>query len=242
MKTRYYISFFALALICCIGLFYNPAQAPVDATNINPADIAWMLTASGLVLLMTPGLSFFYGGMVSKKNIISTMLQSFIAMGVITVLYVFVGFSLCFGDSFHGLIGNPATFFMFKGVSLNAHPLLSPTIPLMLFALFQLKFAIITPALITGEFAERIRFNSYIIFLVLFSIFIFTPLAHATWHPDGLLNKLGVLDFAGGTVVHISAGIAALAAALVIGKRTGFKTKAVTPHNLPFTMLGAGLL
>jgi Amt family ammonium transporter len=243
MKTRYYISFFVLAAICCIGLFYNPAQAPVDSSNINPADIAWMLTASGLVLLMTPGLSFFYGGMVSKKNIISTMLQSFVALGVISVLYVFVGFSLCFGDSFHGLIGNPATFFMFKGVGLNTHPLLSPTIPLLLFAVFQLKFAIITPALITGSFAERVKFNAYLLFICLFSIFIYCPLAHWTWHPDGFLHKWGVLDFAGGTVVHMSAGYAALAGAMILGNRTSFgDNKHSEPANIPFVILGTGML
>ncbi len=243
MKTRFYISFFALAVICCIGLFYNPAQAPIDSTNISAADIAWMLTASGLVLLMTPGLSFFYGGMVSKKNIISTMLQSFVAMGVITVLYVFVGFSLCFGDSFYGLIGDPRTFFMFKNVSLNAHPLLSPTIPLMLFALFQLKFAIITPALITGSFAERVKFNAYLLFICLFSIFIYCPLAHWTWHSEGFLRKWGVLDFAGGTVVHMSAGYAALAGAIILGNRTSFgDNKHSEPANIPFVILGTGML
>ena len=174
MKTRYLLSFIVLSVICCLGLFYQPAELPLNLEDkVNPADIAWMLTAAGLVLLMTPGLSFFYGGMVSKKNIISTMLQSFIALGVITVLYVFVGFSLCFGDSFHGLIGNPFQFFMFRNVGLNSHPLLSPSIPLLLFAIFQLKFAIITPALITGSFAERVKFNAYLVFISLFSIFIY---------------------------------------------------------------------
>ncbi|HRG90633.1 MAG TPA: ammonia channel protein, partial [Chitinophagales bacterium] len=202
MRTRYFISFFVLAFVCCLGLFYNPELAAPASVNINPADIAWMLTASGLVLLMTPGLSFFYGGMVSKKNIISTMLQSFVTLGVITVLYVCFGFSLCFGESFHGLIGNPLSFFMFKGVDLNTHPTLSPGIPFLLFAIFQLKFAIITPALITGSFAERVKFNAYLLFICLFSIFIYAPLAHWTWHPEGFLHKWGVLDFAGGTVVH----------------------------------------
>src|ERR1043165_4810062 len=243
MKTRYFISFFLLAVICCAGLFYNPAAGPVTSTNINPADIAWMLTAAGLVLLMTPGLSFFYGGMVSKKNIISTMLQSFVALGVITVLYVFVGFSLCFGDSFHGLIGDPRTYFMFRNVDLNTNALLSPTIPFMLFAIFQLKFAIITPALITGSFAERVKFNAYLLFICLFSIFIYAPLAHWTWHPDGFLHKLGVLDFAGGTVVHMSAGYAALAGAMILGARSSFgDNKHQEPANIPFVILGTGML
>ena len=143
------------------------------------------------------------------------MLQSFIALGVISLLWVVVGFSLCFGDSIGGLIGNPLTFFMFDGVAELPHPELSPTIPLALFALFQLKFAIITPALITGSFAERVRFTSYLIFICLFSLFIYAPLAHWTWHPEGFLRQWGALDFAGGTVVHMSAGFAALAGAIV---------------------------
>lgn len=246
MNKKFVAPFLFLAFICCFGLFccqdsYDSATA--DTANFNYADLAWMLTASGLVLLMTPGLSFFYGGMVSKKNIISTMLQSFIALGVITMLYVFVGFSLCFGDSFGGFIGNPLTFFMFRNVDLNINPALAPTIPLLLFAVFQLKFAIITPALITGSFAERVKFNSYLLFICLFSIFIYCPLAHWTWHPEGFLRKLGVLDFAGGTVVHMSAGYAALAGAMILGQRTSFgDNKHQEPANIPYVILGTGML
>jgi ammonium transporter, Amt family len=244
MKTKYIIPFIVLGIVCCLGLFYHPASAAADPANISAADIAWMLTASGLVLLMTPGLSFFYGGMVSKKNIISTMLQSFIALGVITVLYVFVGFSLCFGDSIYGFIGNPMTFFMFNNVGLNANAALSPTIPLLLFALFQLKFAIITPALITGSFAERVRFSAYLLFICLWSLLIYAPLAHWTWHPQGFLRVWGVLDFAGGTVVHMSAGVAALAGAIILGQRTSFgESKEFSePANIPFVIIGTGLL
>jgi Amt family ammonium transporter len=192
---------------------------------------------------MTPGLSFFYGGMVNKKNVISTMLQSFIAMGVISILWVVVGFSLAFGDSIGGLSGDPRTFFMFHNVGAASHPRVGSTIPLALFALFQLKFAIITPALITGSFAERVRFSSYLLFMCLFSIFIYAPLAHWTWHPDGILLKYGVLDFAGGTVVHMSAGLAALAAALVLGRRqTHSNGEVQRPANIPFVMLGTGML
>ncbi|MFH0776149.1 MAG: ammonium transporter [Patescibacteria group bacterium] len=202
-----------------------------------------MLTATALVLFMTPGLSYFYGGMVSKKNVISTMLQSFIAMAVISILWVVVGFSLAFGDSIGGIIGNPATFFMFKNVGLATDPALAPTIPLLLFALFQLKFAIITPALITGSFAERVKFSSYIIFMVLFSLCIYAPLAHMTWHPDGLLRQLGVLDFAGGTVVHMSAGFAALAGAMVLGRRKShLRREKAGPAYIPYVLLGTGLL
>ena len=168
-----------------------------DTLHGSQTDVAWMLAAAALVLLMTPGLAYFYGGMIDTKNIISTMLQSFIAMGVISVLWIVVGFSLAFGESQGGLIGDPTSFFMFQNVLDGAPWSMAPTIPLVLFALFQLKFAIITPALITGTFAERIKFRSYIIFLILFSLFIYAPLAHWTWHPDGFLFKLGVLDFAG---------------------------------------------
>ncbi|MDB5284165.1 MAG: ammonium transporter [Bacteroidota bacterium] len=246
MKTRFQLSFLVLAIICCLGLFYNPAVTEPTVkmlSALNSADIAWMLTAAGLVLLMTPGLSFFYGGMVSKKNIISTMLQSFVALGVVTILYVVVGFSLAFGDSFHGLIGNPLTYFMFHNVGAAPNAALAPTIPLLLFAVFQLKFAIITPALITGSFAERVKFNAYLLFICLFSLFIYAPLAHWTWHPEGFLHKWGVLDFAGGTVVHMSAGYAALAGAMILGRRTSFEdNKHQEPANIPFVILGTGML
>jgi Amt family ammonium transporter len=235
-----------LLLLLAISLgggVMQPAPPPVEGGPINPGDVAWMLTATGLVLLMTPGLSFFYGGMVRANNIISTMLQSFVAMGVISVLWVVVGFSLAFGDSIGGVIGNPMTYFMFNGVNGATHPALSPTIPLVLFALFQLKFAIITPALITGSFAERVRFSAYLLFMCLFSLVIYSPLAHMTWHPDGVLRKLGVLDFAGGTVVHVAAGCAALAGAIVLGRRRVHIEKIHhEPANIPFVILGTGML
>src|SRR5262245_37171050 len=181
--------------------------------------------------------------MVRTKNVVSTMLQSFVAMGVISMLWIAIGFSLSFGDSLHGLIGNPATFFMFTRVGAATHPDLAPTIPLILFALFQLKFAIITPALITGSFAERVRFTSYLLFICLFSVFVYAPLAHWTWHPDGFLHKLGVLDFAEGTVVHMSAGFAALAGAMTLGRRRVHQNgEANTPANIPFVILGTGML
>jgi Amt family ammonium transporter len=243
MKSKFAIPFVFLSIVCCAGLFIRFPDEVVVPDGIDPADLAWMLSASGLVLLMTPGLSFFYGGMVSRKNIISTMLQSFIALGVITVLYVGVVFSLSFGTSFYGIIGNPFDFMMFKGVGLNVHESLSPTIPLLLFAAFQMKFAIITPALITGSFAERVKFSGYLLFICLFSIFIYAPLAHWTWHPEGFLRKWGVLDFAGGTVVHMSAGYAALAGALVLGQRRSFGSNSHTePANIPYILLGTGML
>ncbi len=232
------VNFITLSLLVVFSVFTASSYQELSS-EIDKADTAWMLVASAFVLLMTPGLSFFYGGMINKKNIISTMLQSFIALGVISVLWVLVGFSLAFGDSIGGIIGNPLTYLNFKNVGLEPNPDFSSTIPFLLYALFQLKFAIITPALITGSFAGRVRFRSYILFMVLFSLFIYCPLAHMTWHPDGLFRNWGVLDFAGGTVVHMSAGFAALAGALYLGKR---KVVTESHANVPYVILGTGLL
>ncbi|MDB5247665.1 MAG: ammonia channel protein [Segetibacter sp.] len=227
-------------LLVVLIIVFSGDVSPVNhLTVINGADTAWMLTSSALVLVMTPGLAFFYGGMVNKKNVISTMLQSFICMVVITVLWVIVGFSMVFGDSVIGVFGNPATFFMMNGVVEGAPWRMAPTIPFILFAFYQLKFAIIAPALITGAFAERIRFKSYIVFIVLFSLFIYCPIAHATWHPDGILARFGVLDFAGGTVVHMSAGWAALASAIYLKSRNNQVHK---PARITYVILGTGLL
>ena len=247
-KTERIREFSALPFLLVVaaslaGALFRTQPQTVFGGPMNAGDVAWMLTATGLVLLMTPGLSFFYGGMVRTKNVVSTMLQSFVAMGVISILWIVVGFSLAFGDSLGGVIGDPRTFFMFSRVGTLTHPTLAPTIPLVIFALFQLKFAIITPALITGSFAERVRFSSYLLFMCLFSVFIYAPLAHWTWHPDGFLHKMGVLDFAGGTVVHMSAGFAALAGAMVLGRRkTHLAGEAHTPANIPFVILGTGML
>ncbi|MDT0557644.1 ammonium transporter [Ichthyenterobacterium sp. W332] len=233
-------NFIVLALLVIVILVCGTEYQVLESTGtIDKGDTAWMIVATALVFLMTPGLAFFYGGMVNKKSIISTMLQSFVALGVISVLWVVFGFSLAFGDSFYGIIGDPRTFFCFKDVMASPNPDFAETIPFLLFALFQLKFAIITPALITGSFAERIRFRSYILFMVLFSVVIYSPLAHMTWHPDGLLRNWGVLDFAGGTVVHMSAGLAALAGAIYLGKR---KERIERPANIPYVILGTGLL
>ncbi|GAA4101057.1 ammonium transporter [Mucilaginibacter panaciglaebae] len=234
---------FGILIIVVILAFAFPGNfvATPAATTLNKADIAWMLIATALVLLMTPGLAFFYGGMVSKKNVISTMLQSFVCMGLITIIWVVFGFSLAFGQDVGGagIIGNPGSFFMMQHTLGVAW--LGGTIPVILFAMFQLKFAVITPALITGAFAERIRFNSYLIFITLFIVFIYAPLAHATWHPEGIFYKMGVLDFAGGTVVHMSAGWAALASALYLKKRTEIP-ESHAPARISYVILGTGLL
>jgi Amt family ammonium transporter len=213
--------------------------AHVVTLKLDTGDTAWMLCATGLVLLMTPGLGFFYGGMVGKKNVISTVLQSFIAMVIVTVLWVVVGFALCFGPSIGGFIGDPSHNMFFQGVSATTAWDLAPTIPFILFALFQAKFAIITPALITGAFAERVRFWAYMLFMVLFILFVYAPLCHMTWHPDGIFFGWGVLDFAGGTVVHMSAGWAALAGAIFLGKR---KVQKANPARITYVLLGTGLL
>ena len=242
MRKQWIPGFALLIIVALVSLLdVSSGEALLTDPNINGADTAWMLAATGLVLLMTPGLSFFYGGMVSRKSVISTMLQSFICMGVITLVWVLGGFSLAFGDSIGGFIGDPRTFAFFKGVGAATQADLAPTIPFVLFALFQMKFAIITPALITGSFAERVRFSSFILFIILFSIVVYSPLAHMTWHPDGFLRKWGVLDFAGGTVVHMSAGFAAIAAAIILGKRKNHGTTH-NPANIPFVLLGTGLL
>jgi Amt family ammonium transporter len=235
-----YLPFSIIILILALTFLYPSVEVnSLTDPKFNTGDIAWMLMSTALVLIMTPGLAFFYGGMVTKKNVISTMLQSIICMVIVTIMWGIFGFSLAFGNDVHGVIGNPGTYFMMKGMMGNATWKLAPTIPLLLFAMYQLKFAIITPALITGAFAGRVRFNSYIIFVCLFTVFIFSPLAHCTWHPDGLLSKLGVLDFAGGTVVHMSAGWAALASALYLKRRNEVDH---TPARVTYVIIGTGLL
>jgi len=237
--------FLVLSIIAIAALFV-PSVAPKEGVQYNGADIAWIIVATALVFLMTPGLAFFYGGMVHRKNVLSTMMKSVVAAGVVSVLWVVVGFSLCFGDTIGGFIGNPSTFFFFKNVFSGA-PILqggtAMTIPLLLFSLFQLMFAIITPGLVVGAVAERIRFTSYILFTCLFSLLVYAPLAHWSWHPEGFLYKMGALDFAGGTVVHISAGCAALAGALVLKRRkVHIDHTEVPPANIPYVLIGTGLL
>jgi Amt family ammonium transporter len=243
VNRRWIVPFGLLIGLAVLALFTGDVPQVKTGAAAKAGDIAWILTATALVLLMTPGLSFFYGGMVGSRNIISTMLQSFVALGVVSLVWVAVGFSLAFGDSWHGLIGNPFTFAMFRGVGLSTHPDLAPTIPLLLFAMFQLKFAVITPALVTGSFAERVRFSAYLLFMCLFTIFVYAPLAHWTWHPQGFLKVWGVLDFAGGTVVHMSAGFAALAGAMYLGPRmTHARAAAHPPSNTTYVLLGTGML
>ena len=209
--------------------------------NINTGDTAWILVCCALVLLMTPGLAFFYGGMSRRKNILSTLTLSYIFMALVGVQWVLYGYSLAFGEDIGGLIGG-LNFLGFHGVSAAPNPDYAKTIPHSLFAAFQMMFAVITPALITGAFVERVRFKSFLLFSLIWVTLVYDPLAHWVWGKGGWLAALGVLDFAGGTVVHIAAGYSALAFALAIGPRKGFGRAPMEPHNIPLTVLGTGLL
>ncbi len=206
---------------------------------MNSGDIAWMLAATALVMFMTPGLALFYGGLVRKKNVLATIMHSFISLGIISILWVLYGYSLAFGTDVGGFVGG-LNYLGLKGVGLEAGPY-SDTIPHILFAAFQLMFAIITPALITGAFAERMKFKAYLIFTIAWTTLVYFPVCHWVWG-GGWLGEMGALDFAGGTVIHINSGVAALACALFLGKRLGYGTNAIAPHNVPMTVLGAGIL
>jgi Amt family ammonium transporter len=219
-----------------------PAPAAPAKLEINKGDTAWMLTSSALVLLMTaPGLALFYGGMVRQKNALATLMQSFILIALISLQWVLWGYSLAFGPDKGGIIGS-LEWVGLSGVGLEPFEAYSKTIPHQAFMLFQMMFAIITPALITGAFAERKKFSAFILFALAWATFVYDPLAHWVWADGGWLRTLGALDFAGGTVVHISSGMSALVCAIVIGKRRGYGQHPMPPHNLPMTVIGAGLL
>src|SRR6476661_4557411 len=213
---------------------------------MDTGDTAWMLMSTALVMVMLPGLALFYGGLVRRKNVLSTTMHSFFGLALVSIVWVIVGFTLAFGPDVnlpvlgHGWIGG-LDFAMFNGVGQAPSTVYATTIPFMLFAMFQLMFAAITPALITGAFAERKRFGSFVLFTILWSILIYSPIAHWVWSVDGWLFKLGALDFAGGTVVHISSGVSALVVALMIGRRH-LNGSGTEPHDVPMTVLGAGLL
>ena len=220
-----------------------PAAAPAPAPpKIDTGDTAWILTSCALVLLMTaPGLALFYGGMVRQKNALGTLMQSFIILALISIQWVLWGYTLAFGPDKGGIIGG-LDWLGLRGVGQAPNADYAATIPHEAFMLFQMMFAVITPALITGAFAERKKFSTFIVFILLWATFVYDPLAHWVWGVGGWLRNLGALDFAGGTVVHISSGISALAAALIIGKRKGYGHQPMTPHNLPLTVIGASLL
>ena len=219
--------------------------------EINPGDTAWVLTAAALVLFMTPGLGFFYGGFVRSKNVLATIMQSFIVMGLVGVLWVVVGYSLAFGPDQGGLIGD-FSWIGLKDVSMEPSTIYAVTVPHEAFMIFQAMFAIITPALITGAFAERAKFSTFLIFMAAWSLLVYAPVAHwvfayegwlSAYDTDGLAaSGINALDFAGGTAIHVNAGAAALAAAIMYGKRKGYGSEAMEPHNVPFIVLGAGIL
>ena len=208
---------------------------------VNTGDTAWILVATALVLMMTPALAFFYGGMVRRKNVLSTLNLSFIVIGLISVQWVLIGYTLAFGDDIGGLIGG-LNFAGLNGVGAEPNAAYAATIPHLAFSAYQMMFAIITPALITGAFVERVRFRTFLVFTLLWATLVYDPVAHWVWGAGGLLRNLGALDFAGGTVVHITAGFSALAFAMVIGKRRWFGQAPIEPSSIPFTVLGAGLL
>ena len=208
---------------------------------INTADTAWVLICSALVLLMIPGLAFFYGGLVRKKNVTGTLMQVVVTMGIVGVLWVLWGYSLAFGPSLGGFIGN-LVWFALSGVSASEPGPYSDTIPHQAFMIFQGMFAMITPAVVIGGFAERMKFHSFLVFVVIWVTVVYAPLAHWVWGTDGWIHSMGALDFAGGTVVHIKSGVAALVAAIVIGKRIGFQEEEMVPHHVPMVVLGAGML
>ncbi|MCL5734471.1 MAG: ammonium transporter [Actinobacteria bacterium] len=208
--------------------------------GLDSGDTAWMLVSTALVMLMTPGLAFFYGGLVRRKNVLSIMMQCFALIGVITIQWLLFGYSLAFGPDHWGVIGG-LSWAGLHNVGLAPNPDYAATIPHQLFMVYQMMFAVITPALIVGAFAERMKFSAFLLFSILWATIVYDPLAHWIWGAGGMLRELGALDFAGGAVVHISAGSAALAAALVVGKRK-YYPELSPPHNLPFAILGAGLL
>jgi Amt family ammonium transporter len=208
---------------------------------MNTGDTTFVLISAALVMLMTPGLALFYGGMVRARNVLGTMMQTFIIIGLVSLEWFCWGYSMAFGPDKFGVIGG-LEWIGLRGVGMLPHPFYAPTIPHQVFMIFQCMFAVITPALITGAFAERMRFGPFLIFSLLWATFVYNPLVHWMWGNGGWLAKLGALDFAGGAPVHLSSGVAALSAAIIIGKRQGYGTEDLKPHNLPMTILGAGLL
>src|SRR5207244_1989261 len=220
-----------------------PSPAPAaTAPKIDTGDTAWVLTSSALVLAMTmPGLALFYGGLVRNKNVLGTIMHSFIILCLVSVMWVLWGYSLAFGPDVGGIVGS-LEWFGLNGVGGEPNADYAATIPHQVFMLFQMMFAVITPALITGAFAERVKFSSFILFTLLWATFIYDPLAHWVWGVGGWVRNLGAFDFAGGTVVHISSGVAGLACAIAVKRRLGHGKEQMQPHNLPMTLLGASLL
>lgn len=234
-KIAILLSAMALMLVVPINGFAE------TAAKVDTGDTAWILVSTALVMLMTPGLAMFYGGMVRRKNVLGTYMQSFVAIAVVSIQWIVCGYSLSFGPDFHGIIGG-LDWLGLRGVGLEPNADYAATVPHMAFMIYQAMFAVITPALISGAIAERMKFSSFLVFTVIWSTVVYDPVAHWVWGTGGWLKNIGVLDFAGGIVVHVTSGISALAAALVIGKRKGYMHDVMSPHNLPMTVIGAGIL
>jgi len=232
-----------LLLILALPVVFVTTLYSSDGNGIDTGATAWMLTSTALVLLMIPGLAMFYGGLVRSKNVLGTIMHSFVAMGIISVLWVVIGYSMCFGPNvLGGFFGWKDDYFLLRGIDSS---IMEQGIPEYVFSMFQGKFAIITPALIAGAFAERVSFKAYCFFIAAWSILVYNPMCHWVWASDGFLFNLGAMgaiDFAGGTVVHISAGVSGLVAAMFLGARRGYPYRVIRPNNLVITMLGAGLL
>ncbi|MBF0344465.1 MAG: ammonium transporter [Nitrospirae bacterium] len=229
-----------VSVVLFLVLFATSAFA-ADALKVDKGDTAWMLVSAAMVMLMTPGLAMFYGGMVRRKNVLATFMHSFVAIALVSVQWIMVGYSLSFGPDFHGLIGG-LDWIGLRGVGVEPNADYAPTVPHLAFMIYQAMFAVITPALISGAFAERMKFSSFLIFTLIWTTVIYNPIAHWVWGKGGWMANMGVLDFAGGIVVHITSGFSALAAALVLGKRKGFPHESMPPHNLPLTVIGTGIL
>ena len=219
----------------------QPAPANSNAPKVSPGDTAWILISAALVMLMTPGLALFYGGMVRTKNVLGTIMQSFMIIALISVQWVLFGYSLAFGPDVGGLIGD-LSWFGLNGVGLTPNPDYAGTVPHQAFMIYQGMFAVITPALLMGAIAERMKFKTFFVFTLLWATLVYDPIAHWVWGNGGWIRKMGGLDFAGGIVVHISSGVSALAAALLVGKRRGYGTEPMAPHSLPMTITGAAIL
>ncbi len=230
-----------LLLETAVSLAADSTMANSSAAKINSGDTAWILISAALVMLMTPGLALFYGGMVRAKNVLGTIMQSFLVIALVSVQWVLFGYSLAFGPTVNGWIGD-LSWIGLRGVGLLPNPDYAETVPHQAFMIYQAMFAVITPALLLGAIAERMKFKAFFFFTLLWSTLVYDPVAHWVWSTGGWIRQMGGLDFAGGIVVHISSGISALAAALILGKRRGFGSEAMAPHSLPMTIAGAGIL
>lgn len=227
-------------ILCVMSLFPLSAYAGVEG-KVDAGDTAFVLLSAALVMLMTPGLALFYGGMVRRKNVLGTLMHSFFAIAIVSIQWILLGYSLSFGPDIKGIIGG-LDWIGLNSVGLTPNPDYAPTVPHMAFMIYQAMFAVITPALISGAIAERMKFSAYILFVLLWTTIVYDPIAHWVWGTGGWMKNMGVLDFAGGIVVHITSGISALAAAVFMGKRKNYLKEPMPPHNLPMTVLGAGLL